>query len=151
MHRSDEPSRAEHNASYLSESTVGGRRRDLSGEMTLLGRSEVDEERVFTGVSSFLWKRRILTQEAHLNVEAPEFLSYWYSVSLIWTQLWWYREAQTSADNSFLLTIKCFWTQWTCIVASGRVGCRSQWTPGNIQLAHRWRSTGGSGVQWTQK
>jgi hypothetical protein len=43
--------------------------------MTFFGRSEVDNERVFIGVSSLRCKRRILTQEAHLKPETPEFVT----------------------------------------------------------------------------
>jgi hypothetical protein len=44
----------------------------LSGETVFLGRSDVDEERSFTGVSSFLSERKVLKQAAHFYVEAPE-------------------------------------------------------------------------------
>jgi hypothetical protein len=63
-----------HNTSYLSKTMTGGRTRDLFGEMTFLGRSKVDDERVFTGVLSLRCKRRILTHEAHLKVETPAFV-----------------------------------------------------------------------------
>jgi hypothetical protein len=55
----------------------GGRARVLSGQMTFLGRSEVDDERVFTGVSSFSCKCRTLMQESNLKVETPDPVQSW--------------------------------------------------------------------------
>jgi hypothetical protein len=45
----------------------------LSRETIFLGRSNVDEERGFTGVSSFLWDRKVLSQAAHFYLPQNAF------------------------------------------------------------------------------
>jgi hypothetical protein len=44
----------------------------LSSETIFLGKSNVNEERNFTGKLSFLWDQKFLTEAAHLYVEASE-------------------------------------------------------------------------------
>jgi hypothetical protein len=52
--------------SDLSQSKTGGRNNALSGEAIFLGSSNVDEERSFTGVTSFLRDGKVLTQATDL-------------------------------------------------------------------------------------
>jgi hypothetical protein len=43
---------------------TGGKTDAALGHRVFWGRSDVDEERGFTGASSFLWDRKVLTQAA---------------------------------------------------------------------------------------
>jgi hypothetical protein len=53
-------------ASYLSLSKTENESNALSDETIFLRRSNDDEERGFTGVSSFLWNAKVLNQATHL-------------------------------------------------------------------------------------
>jgi hypothetical protein len=56
----------------LSVSKTGDITNAHSGETIFLGRSDIDEDQGFTSVLSFLSEHKVLTQAAHLYVEAPE-------------------------------------------------------------------------------